>query len=163
MVSKQWNCYRFFTKILPFFVSVTLSGLVRISKTKDHWKDQSLICWRLSRASHMSPWLGYWGQPQSHAMTLNKLIDWLKLMLLTNWYPASRGSSILLVKSGSLMDSKKSSFETRKPSLEFRETSIFLYSPIERISWNDLFLEKHKNNLCMFSERTDQQHLSLPF
>ena len=43
-------------------------------------------------------------------------------------------------------DSNESSFENRELSLEFRVTNLFLYSPHERISRNDLFLEKRNNN-----------------
>ena len=33
----------FSPKTLPFFLSVTMSGLVRLSKTRYHWKDLSLL------------------------------------------------------------------------------------------------------------------------
>ena len=85
------------------FVSVTLTGLVRISKTRFRWKDLSL-----------------------------------KKLLFINLYPASRDSSIFVDKSGRLKERwvmrqnwnstralNESSFEMRKPNLEFRETSIF--------------------------------------
>ena len=44
--------------------------------------------------------------------------------------------------------SYESSFEMRKPSAKFWETrnQHFLHSLLERISRNDLFLEKHNNN-----------------
>ena len=62
----------------------------------------------------------------------------LKKLLFINLYLVSRGLSIFLDKSGRLKErcvmrqnrnntwaSNKSSFEMRKPSLEFQETSIF--------------------------------------
>ena len=48
--------------------------------------------------------------------------NWCCLPIDTLQVEALRSS---LFKSGSLMDSNKSSFKTRKPSLQFRETSIF--------------------------------------
>ena len=51
----------------------------------------------------------------------------------------------------------------QKPSLEFSETSIFLYSPRERILRNDLFLKKQNNNHLHVQWRTDQQHLRVQF
>ena len=43
VVGKQQNCTGFFPRMLPFFVSVTLLGLVRIFKTRHHWKYLSLL------------------------------------------------------------------------------------------------------------------------
>ena len=43
-------------------------------------------------------------------------------------------------------DSNESSFETRKPSLEFRETSNFQIHHSKGFRENDLFLEKHNNH-----------------
>ena len=84
-------------------MSVTLTGLVRISKTRFCWKELSL-----------------------------------KKLLFINLCPASRGPPIFLYKLGRLKERcvtrqnrnntwalNESSFETQKPSLEFRETSIF--------------------------------------
>ena len=67
VVCKQETGSGFIPKMLPFLISVTLTGLVRISKMRYHWKDLSL-----------------------------------KLLLFLNLYPASRGPSIFLHKSGSL-------------------------------------------------------------
>ena len=84
-------------------MSVTLTGLVRISKTRFCWKELSL-----------------------------------KKLLFINLCPASRSPSIFLDKLGRLKERcvtrqnrnntralNKLSFETQKPSLEFREASIF--------------------------------------
>ena len=67
VVCKQVTGSGFFPKMLPFLISVTLTGLVRISEMRYHWKDLSL-----------------------------------KLLLFLNLYPASRGPSIFLHKSGRL-------------------------------------------------------------
>ena len=67
----------FFPKILPFSVSVPLTGLVRISKMRYCWKDLSL-----------------------------------KLLLFINLYPASRGPSIFLDKSGRMKRSVASQDKT---------------------------------------------------
>ena len=90
---------------LPFFALQDWSKYPkqRISKTRHPWKDLSL-----------------------------------KKLLFINLYLASRGLLIFLDKSGRLKEhcvmrqnrnntwaSNKSSFEMRKPSLEFQETSIF--------------------------------------
>ena len=108
--------------MLPFLVSVTLTGLVRISKMRYHWKDLSL-----------------------------------KLLLFLNLYPASRGPSIFLDKSGRLKRSiawRDKTGTILKPWTNWvskHENRVlrnqhFLYSPLERISGNDLFREKHNNN-----------------
>ena len=88
---------------LPFFALWSKYPKQWISKTRHPWKDLSL-----------------------------------KKLLFINLYLASRGLSIFLDKSGRLKErcvmrqnrnntwaSNKSSFERRKPSLEFQETSIF--------------------------------------
>ena len=122
---KQRNWQWIFPLNVTFFVSVTLTGLVRISKTRYRRKDLSL-----------------------------------KKLLFINKYlhPASGDPLIFLDKSGRLKERcmkrqnenntralNESSFERRKPSLEF-EKPAFLYSPLQRISRNDLFLEKHNND-----------------
>ena len=43
VVGKQRNWQWIFTEKLPYFVSVILLGLVRISKTRYGWKDLSLL------------------------------------------------------------------------------------------------------------------------
>ena len=43
VVCKQRNWQWIFPQNVTFFVSVTLSGLVRISKTRYRWKDLSLL------------------------------------------------------------------------------------------------------------------------
>ena len=111
--------------MLPFLVSVTLTGLVRISKMSYHWKDLSL-----------------------------------KLLLFLNLYPASRGPSIFLDKSGRLKRSvawrdktgiileprtNRSNFETRKPSLEFWETIIF-YTHHGKGFQETIYFSKNNNN-----------------
>ena len=65
VVCKQQNWQWIFPQNVIFYVSVTLTGLVRISKTRYSWKDLSL-----------------------------------KKLLVINLYPASRGPSIFLDKSG---------------------------------------------------------------
>ena len=86
--------------MLPFLVSVTLTGLVRISKMRYHWKDLSL-----------------------------------KLLLFLNLYPASRGPSIFLDKSGRL-----------KRSVAWRDkTGIILEPRTNRIS-------KHENRVLSFEK-----------
>ena len=65
VVCKRQNWQWIFPQNVIFYVSVTLTGLVRISKTRYSWKDLSL-----------------------------------KKLLVINLYPASRGPSIFLDKSG---------------------------------------------------------------
>ena len=114
----------FSPKCYPFLVSVTLTGLVRISKMRYVWKDLSL-----------------------------------KLLLFINLYPRSRGPLIFLDMSGSLKgvlcDETKLEQYSSLERIEFRNTKTksrvlrnqhFLYSPLERISGNNLFREKHNNN-----------------
>ena len=103
VVCKQQNQQWIFPQNVTFFVSVTLTGLFRIPKTRFCWKELSL-----------------------------------KKLFFINLCPASRGPSIFLDKLGRLKKRcvtrqnrnntralNESSFETQKPSLEFRETSIF--------------------------------------
>ena len=76
--------------MLPFLVSVSLTGLVRISKVRYRWKDLSL-----------------------------------KLLLFINLYPASRGPSIFLDKSGRLKGALRD------------ETKLEQYSSLERIEFRN--------------------------
>ena len=106
-------------------------------------------------------WNWQWIFPQSVTFfsecNSDKSYHWkdlsLKLLLFINLYPAIRGPSIFLDKSGRLKRSV--AWQDNVERIEFRNTKTkswvlrnqhFLYSPLERISGNNLFLEKHKNN-----------------
>ena len=107
-------------------VSVTLTGLVRISKMRYHWKDLSL-----------------------------------KLLLFINLYPASRGPSIFLDKSGRLKrsvawwDKTGTILEPRMNRvlkhenrvLSFEKPAFFILTTRNDFKkWFINFLEKHNNN-----------------
>ena len=110
--------------MLPFLVSVILTGFFKISKMRYHWKDLSL-----------------------------------KLLLFINLYPASRSPSIFLDKlgrlkrsiawwdkTGTILEPRMNRVSKHENRVSSFEKPAFLYSPLERISGNDLFLEKHNNN-----------------
>ena len=103
---------------------VILTGFFKIPKMRYHWKDLSL-----------------------------------KLLLFINLYPASRSPSIFLDKLGRLkrnvpdetkleqyLSLKRIEFWNTKTKSQVLRNQHFLYSPLERISGNDLFREKHNNN-----------------
>ena len=118
-------------------MSVTLTGLFRISKTRFCWKELSL-----------------------------------KKLLFINLCPASRGPSIFLDKLGRLKKRcvtrqnrnntqalNESSFETQKPSLEFRETSIF-YIRHSKGFWETIYFSRNITRTTrMYRESTKQLHL----
>ena len=110
--------------MLPFLVSVILTGFFKISKMRYHWKDLSL-----------------------------------KLLFFINLYPASRSPSIFLDKlgrlkrsiawwdkTGTILEPRMNRVSKHENRVSSFEKPAFLYSPLERISGNDLFLEKHNNN-----------------
>ena len=112
----------FFPKMIPFLVSVTLTGLVRISKKRYCWKDLSL-----------------------------------KKLLFINLYPTSRGPSILLDKRQNRNNnwaSNESSFETGKPSLEFRETRFFYSHHLKGYREMIYFLRNITMTIHTYSECT---------
>ena len=123
-------------------MSVTLTGLVRISEKSYRWKDL-----------------------------------YLKKLLLVNLYPAIRGPSIFLERSGRLkkhcvtrqkkktntIATNESSFETRKPSLEFRETSIVYIRHSKGFRETIYFSRNITMTTRTYSESTDQQHLRVKF
>ena len=118
-------------------MSVTLTGLFRISKTRFCWKELSL-----------------------------------KKLLFFNLCPASRGPSIFLDKLGRLKKRcvtrqnrnntralNKSSFKTQKPSLEFRETSIF-YIRHSKGFWETIYFSRNITRTTrIYRESTEQLHL----
>ena len=137
VVCKQWNWQWIFPQNVTFFVSVTLTGLVRISKTRFRWKDLSL-----------------------------------KKLLFINLYPASRGSSFFIDKSGRLKERwmmrqnrnntralNKSSFEMWKPSPEFRETNIFYICHSKGLQETVYFWRNITMTTRTYSKSTDQLHL----
>ena len=122
---------------------VVLTGFLKIPKMRYHWKDLSL-----------------------------------KLLLFINLYPASRSPSIFLDKLGRLKRSinclmrqnwnytwasNKSSFQTRKPSLKFWETSIFYTHHTKGFQETIYFSRNIKITIRSYIECTDQRNLCVQF
>ena len=81
------------------------------------------------------------------------------VVLFINLYPASRGPSIFLDKlgrlkrsvawrdnTGTILEPRTNRVSKHKNQVLSFQKPAFLYSPLERISGNDSYLEKHNNN-----------------
>ena len=71
--------------------------------------------------------------------------------MFINLYLARRGPSIFLDKSGRLKEhcvTRQKNATILEPLIEFRETSIFLHSPLDRIPRNDLFSTYFSRNIA---------------
>ena len=88
-----------------------------------------------------------------------KIYPWSCCCLFINLYPASRSPSIFLDKlgrlkrsiawwdkTGTILEPRMNRVSKHENRVSSFEKPAFLYSPLERISGNDLFLEKHNNN-----------------
>ena len=124
-----------------FFVSVTLTGLVRISKTWYRWKDLSL-----------------------------KLLLFINLYLVTRGptiFPdkSERLNEHCVVRQNwnNTRASNESSFETRKRSVKLWETSIFYIHHLKGFQETIYFSRKKTITIRTYIERTYQQHLRLQF
>ena len=100
----------------------------------------------------------------------------LKKLMFINLYPVSRGPSIFLDYQGRVKKryvtrqnrnntqaSNKSSFETRKTSLESPETSIFYLHHSKGFRGTIYFLRNITVTTLTYSKSTDQQHLCVVF
>ena len=90
----------------------------------------------------------------------------LKLLLFINLYPASRGPSehcVMRQNWNNTRASNESSFETRKPSLKFWETSIFYTHHLKGFQETIYFSRYMTVTIRTYTECTDQRNLRLQF
>jgi len=122
-------------------MSVTLTGLVRICKTRYRWKDLSLkklLFINLYPPSRgLSIFLDKWGRLKEHRMTRQNR--------------------------NNVRASNELSFETWKPSLEFGETSFCYIHHSKGFRETIYFLRNITMTSRMYRESTDQQHLHVQF
>ena len=127
----------FFPQNVTFFMSIILAGLIRISKTRYHWKDLSLKKFMFINLYPVSRGPSIFLDKQGRVKK--------RYVTRQNW--------------NNTRASNESSFEMQKPSLESPETSIFYIRHSKGFRETIYFSRNITMTTLTYSKSTDQQHL----